>query len=40
MFPAINYLIREKYENSDDYDDRYLTVTINLDNDLALEKGL
>ena len=40
MVPAINYLVREKYDNSDDYDDRYLKVTINLDNDLLLEKGL
>ena len=40
MVPAINYLVREKYDNSDDYDDSYLTVTINLDNDLLLEKGL
>ena len=40
MFTTINYLIKKIYDNSDDYDDKYLTVKINLDNDISLEKTL
>ena len=40
MFTTINYVIKEKYDNSDDYDNKYFTFKINLHNDLSIEKKL
>lgn len=39
MFTTINYVIKEKYDNSDYYDNKYFTFKINLHNDLSLEKN-
>lgn len=36
MFDKTKYLIRTKYDNTDDYDERYMKIRFNLNDDLSV----